>query len=269
MTEKKKVSGRRAKRLLMPVLAVVIAAAGALGVTASPASAAVSQGYACGYYSNVSLGGGPYGSQGCPPQTYQSANANGLAPASTWQYGVTQSVTDSDGAKATYGPAVMFSSPYDINDNLTNSAAMTVQTTGSTTVSAVARAYGVGPSPFYTLTPTSYPESATYNGYVDARCAASSPTSKTGTAVVKDGRVDTATDANGYPTNTVAVPNPTPVNHRVDFTINSVGDHGYVIFNEQINNPDGSLTVNGSHMYLEGPFAVGEVIIAQVKCGHA
>ncbi len=60
----------------------------------------------------------------------------------------------------------------------------------------------------------------------------------------------------------------TPQNDTVAFTINNVGDQGYIVFNERIQNPDGTLTVNGSHMYMQGPFALGEVIIAQVTCGH-
>lgn len=262
-------SSWRARRWLLPLLATLLGAGGIVAGTASPALATVTVGYSCAYYTNVSLNGGPYGSQGCPTQTSSYATANSLAPSLSWQYGVTQSVSDSDGAKASYGPAVLFSSPYDVNGVAGNSAALTVQAYGTTTINAVARAYGVGPSPFYTLTPTSYPVSAPSNGYVDVRCTATSPTTHTASVTVKDGRVDTATDANGEPISTVVVPNPTPVNYRVNFTINSVGDHGHMVFNEQISNADGSITVNGAHMYMEGPFALGDVIIAQVICGHS
>ena len=135
-------------------------------------------------------------------------------------------------------------------------------------MSSQARAKAVGPSPFWTGTPSSDPASST-TGYVKASRTATSPTSKSGSVTIENRFVDTATEAEGSPTSRVAVPANPPQNYQVPFTIDSVGDHGVVVFNERIQNADGSLTVNGSHMYLQGPFALGEVIIAQVTCGHA
>jgi hypothetical protein len=40
-----------------------------------------------------------------------------------------------------------------------------------------------------------------------------------------------------------------------------------VVFNEQVINADGSITVNAVHEYLLGPVAKGEVIVGQVVCG--
>ena len=85
---------------------------------------------------------------------------------------------------------------------------------------------------------------------------------------IENGFVETSTDTNGNATNVVAVPANPPQNYQVAFTIDHVGDHGVIVFNERIQNPDGSLTVNGAHMYLQGPTALGHVIIAQVTCGH-
>ncbi len=135
-------------------------------------------------------------------------------------------------------------------------------------MSSQARAKAVGPSPFWTGTPSSDPASSTV-GYVRSSCTATSPTSKNGSVTIENGFVDTATDGDGNPTSRVAVPSNPPQNYQVPFTINSVGDHGVMVFNERIQNADGSLTVNGAHMYLQGPFALGDVIIAQVTCGHA
>ena len=39
------------------------------------------------------------------------------------------------------------------------------------------------------------------------------------------------------------------------------------VFNEQIRNADGSITVNAAHQYVLGPTAVGELIIVQSRCG--
>ncbi|HVK19806.1 MAG TPA: choice-of-anchor P family protein [Actinokineospora sp.] len=42
-----------------------------------------------------------------------------------------------------------------------------------------------------------------------------------------------------------------------------------IIFNEQINNPDGSLTVNGVHITLNALLGTGDVILAHAQCGPA
>lgn len=47
----------------------------------------------------------------------------------------------------------------------------------------------------------------------------------------------------------------------------AVNDSFRYVFNEQIENPDGSLTVNAVHGYLLGPTAVGDIIAGQVICG--
>ncbi|WP_436494615.1 choice-of-anchor P family protein [Actinokineospora sp. HUAS TT18] len=42
-----------------------------------------------------------------------------------------------------------------------------------------------------------------------------------------------------------------------------------ITFNEQINNPDGSLTVNGVHIRLNALLGTGDVILASATCGPA
>jgi len=264
----------------VPLVAVGTVAAGVLAVTAAPAQASVEQTYACAYRTNVFLFSGGYTTQGCPPQTDSGATANSLSPAATLPAaGGNIMLTDADGARAIYhGVANFFSSPYDPADNLHNSGKLDVWVAGgSGGVQAVAKAETVGPSPFWTRSPSSaapWAEPAksgsSYDGttgYVEAKCQGSG-SSEVGTVTIKNGYVDTITGSNGYPTQTVAVPNPTPINYRVDYVMENVGDSGYIIFNEQIANADGTLTVNGAHMYMQGPFALGDVIIAQVTCGH-
>jgi hypothetical protein len=58
-----------------------------------------------------------------------------------------------------------------------------------------------------------------------------------------------------------------PVNYTRSGTIDHVGDRWRIVLNEQIENPDGSLTVNAAHMFLLGPIAVGEMIIGSSTCG--
>ncbi len=45
--------------------------------------------------------------------------------------------------------------------------------------------------------------------------------------------------------------------------VNGAVDNFRYVFNEQIANPDGSLTVNAAHEHLVGPTAVGDLIIGQ------
>jgi len=287
MTKKNRSERGGKKRLLAPVLAMGMVAGGVLSFGSTPAYANVGDvGYACGYYSNVSLGGGPYGSMGCGTQTSIYATANSASPSVTLQAnGAMQYLSDIDGAKAVYGPAVMFSSPYTPSDTTTNSGELNAYTAGGSSVTSQAKAFAVGPSPFWTQTPASavpYAEPAksqtaaggihAYDnsvGYALGQCSASGPLNKSGLGSIKNGRVDTHTDTAGNPTATVVVP-ANADNLRINFWVESVGpeEHGHMVFNEKILNADGSITVNAAHMYMEGPFAFGDVIIGQVKCGR-
>jgi hypothetical protein len=86
------------------------------------------------------------------------------------------------------------------------------------------------------------------------------------TSFVK-GILYTSTDASGAGATQEAIPESPPPNYTRSVRINHVGGHPTIVFNQQIVNPDGSLTVNAYHMYLFGPVAVGEQIVGQVTCG--
>ena len=59
-------------------------------------------------------------------------------------------------------------------------------------------------------------------------------------------------------------PNPAPNTERTG-ELTNIGDRFRVVFNEQVR--DGEfLTVNAIHMYLLGPIAVGDLVIAQSRC---
>ena len=68
---------------------------------------------------------------------------------------------------------------------------------------------------------------------------------------------------------TVAVPaNPAPGTEiEGHIHINGATDNFRYVFNEQIRNPDGSITINAAHQYLLGPTAVGDLIVGQSVCG--
>ncbi len=44
-------------------------------------------------------------------------------------------------------------------------------------------------------------------------------------------------------------------------------DSFHVVFNQHVTNGDGSTTIIGAHMYLDGPTAVGELVVAAATCG--
>src|SRR5204862_1156774 len=124
---------------------------------------------------------------------------NSLAPSVTLPAtGGYLTATDADGAKAIIGGvATMFSSPYDPYDNLTNSGALSVSAMGNASaVQATARAETVGPSPFWTRSPSSaapWAEPAksgsSYDGstgYVESKCQGSGST-EVGTVTIKNG----------------------------------------------------------------------------------
>lgn len=199
-----------------------------------------------------------YGRQGCPPQNSIYAGPGSLAPAVTLPAGgssTTISASDSDGAQAKYGPATIFGGPFPTDPNLPDppSGSLSVSTGGVSTVTSTAIANNVGPQQF----------TATQ---VIGRCTATA-TSTSRTTTISGGKVATSTDANGDTLTSVNVPSVPPVNYTVHGTINHVGDSFRIVFNEHVTDADGSVTVNAAHMYLQGPFALGDMVIAQATCG--
>ena len=253
------IASRPVRGLLPSFVAVVSITAASLGLTAGPAHAGTLVGYACAYSTNVSLFGGPYSVRGCG-QTIPPGDAGSASPSVTLPPGGSSSwisAIDNNGAMGVYGPAVIFGGQYDANDNVGPSGQLSTYAIGTqnSTVTSQAQANVVGPAPFHA-------------DMVFARCTATTTNVKTYLVTLSNAVVETSTDANGYPLTWVNVPSNPPVNYTVSFTLNNIGDHGIVVFNERINNPDGSTTLNAVHMYMQGPIALGDMIIGQAKCGH-
>jgi hypothetical protein len=112
---------------------------------------------------------------------------------------------------------------------------------------------GVGPGPF---------EAAELH----STCTASE-SGATGSATFVNGNLWTSTESGGEPKDQEAVPDSPPVNYTRSGIITNVGDVFTVVYNEQVPNADGSLTVTAIHAYLFGPTAVGELVEGQVTCG--
>ena len=174
----------------------------------------------------------------------------GPAPTFTLNHvGGSQLATDTDGASAVYGPAVIFE-----GSGLAVSAKGTTGTNGYVTSSASASF--VGPGPF------------TAN-WVHSQCSASGTLSAS-TVVVKGEVIlhDPNPNASGEAgEEIVQVPtNPAP-NTEYSGVIAGANDNFRIVFNEQVTNSDGTLTVNAVHMYLLGPNAVGDMFVAHSTCG--
>ncbi|HET9444169.1 MAG TPA: cadherin-like domain-containing protein, partial [Acidimicrobiales bacterium] len=280
-----RVSGRRSR--LAAVLAITAVLAGlatavprpALAIHTTGVTAVTAQSF--NYYSNVSLFGGPYVTRGYgqdPDIAGAAASASPSASCST--DGATTNV-DADGARAAYGPSVIFGGIWPEGNSLappsgpltsgvncqtgaggsaTASTDVVMMPPGSTWTTPTNPARiephpgGVGPSPFYAEE-------------VHTVCSAASDGTMTGTTNIVGGVLETKYDPTTQePIVTEAVPaNPAP-NYTKQGTIDHVGDSYEIVFNEQIMNPDGSLTVNGAHMTLLGPTAFGDLVIGSATC---
>ena len=245
----------RLVRILMATSAVTI---GLVGVEVSPAHAASAvRGSAFGYYTNVSLFGGPYnllgyGQAGGAPAVAATPSVS-LAPS-----GGSVSLTDSDGSKAAYGPAVIFGWYDTVSQTYVNSGSETVLAQGSTagagTVLSRATVNNAGPGPLV------MPQ-------VITTCQRSGSTT-VATVQVSSGFVETSTDPNtGDVTSTQAIPSSPTAGLTINGTLDHIGDSFSIVFNEQTTNADGSKTVVGAHMYLLGPIAVGDMVVASATCG--
>lgn len=219
---------------------------------ASPSQVA---GGACGYYTNVSLFGGPPELRGCgqtiPPGDARSASPSVALP----DGGSTAAITaaDSNGALAQYGPATVFGGKPadDPNAPPSPSGPLKASTKGKRTVTSSASVKDVGAGPFSADS-------------VASTCHAAKGSLTASTTITK-GVLVTATDADGNPTKVKEIPTHPAVNQTITGKI-STGDSFRAVFNEQKVSPEGKMTVNAVHLYLLGPTAVGDVVIAESNC---
>jgi hypothetical protein len=156
-------------------------------------------------------------------------------------------------ARADAGPATIFSS-----GRIDVSTSATLGPPGSVTSSAnIAHRGVVGQDSFTARN-------------LASTCTASE-SDVSGSTTITDGMLitDSGGDSPGHDPVTVPLPTNPPPNTTYEghLHIGSMTDTFRWVFNEQILNADGSLTVNAAHQYLLGPIATGELIIGQVVCG--
>ncbi|MDQ3896656.1 MAG: hypothetical protein M3326_05290 [Actinomycetota bacterium] len=225
-------------------MAVAVAVGAGLLVLSGPSTADVSavRGSAYGYFSSVSLFGGP-------------AMTRGPAPTIALPPGGTNSVPN---AIIQYGPAILFSS-----DQITVSSTGTTGPSGSVTSTATIN--NINKS---TTQPTLTGSEVFTADQLSSTCTASE-SGVSGSTTVVNGTVRTSEGDPNVDGDEVyaSVPTNPPPNYTIQGVIEGVGDRFEEIFNEQIINPDGSITVYAAHLRLLGPTAVGDLYLGRVDCG--
>jgi hypothetical protein len=231
-------------------LAVVTAVGGAVLAFSGSSSADVTAvtGSAFGYKTNVTISLG--GSSNVGPTQLVTLPPGGSATPITASRGP---------GGETAGPAQLLSFT-----GINTSTQGTLGPTGGVTSSATLN--GLNGSMAEVLTASS----------LSSTCTTSAAGVNTGTTSVTGGVLQTDSgDDNAFnntpdhPRTTQPVPASPAPNTRIDghIHVGDTQDNFHYVFNEQIVNPDGSLTVNAAHQYFDGPIANGDMILGSSTCG--
>ncbi len=289
--------GRHTRRL--PLTLALLVPLGAGMVLSGPASASVSSdvGSAYGYQLKASLFGGPVNTRGvgqvvctnpptnnlpagCVPSTQAAAAASPLVtlPAAGSPT-MTATATTMSGV---VGPAEFFSTGA-VTVNTQGTTGTSGSVTSSTSIANVDRNgsenFGYGPQDATTL----YPKNPTgLSTSVTSSCT-SSQSGNSGSTTITNGllELDNGYDpmnlgtyiglpgSGAHPPVRVIVPtNPAPnTTYTGHIEVNGSQDNWKYVFNEQVTNADGSLTVYAGHEYLLGPTAVGDLYFGKSQCG--
>ncbi len=258
--------GRRAVAFALVVLTAVLTLA---GTSESPVAAAVTavKGGAEGYRLQVSLFGGPVNTRGVGQQTCSAANTPpGCVPADQAAEASSPSVvlpsdggrlnaSKPEGAAARSGPATFFSS-----------GQLDVATSGETgpggSVTSSTRILNINRE-----------GSEVFTAVAAASTCSASETGLSASTTITGGTLmtDSGDDALGTAHDPVVVTIPTNPEPNTTYTghihVNGTTDSWRYVFNEQVVNLDGSITVYAAHQYLLGPTAVGDLYIGKADCG--
>lgn len=224
-------------------MVVAVLLAGLLtGVGIGPAAAqtATAKGSAYGYFSRISLFDGPAADRGPAPTVTLPAGGSATP--------VTATAPSGD---ARYGPGIFFTS---------DQIEVSTQGTPGGTVTSSTKITNLNKSGAEVLTASG----------ATSTCSASS-SGVSGSATITGGKLQTDDgnpNVDGDETNVTVPANPAP-NTSFDGKLQSVSDTFRYIFNEQIKNADGSITVNAAHQIAIGPTAKGDLIVGQSRCSIA
>lgn len=209
------------------------------GRTGAPVLVGGASGYAVPRF--TLLGGVPSGIPVAPtPNVTLAANASN-----------SPQTASAKGASVVFGPARIFTS-----------GEITVRTEGSLerggSVTSSADIQNVNASGTEVFTARS----------LQSTCTASESGVR-GSTTITDGVLQTAEgdpDVGGDETYVTLPVHPAP-NAEYPGQVETIGDTFRYTFNEQVPNPDGSLTVYAAHLELLGPSAFGDIYIGRVDCG--
>ena len=232
----------RARTRSLGAMALTAATVGALLSISGPSSADVTavRGRAYGAFASVSLFGGPPNVSGPAPEVNLPPTGSAAPITAT---ATTRTVQ--------FGPAIIFSS-----DAITVSTQGTLGAGGTVTSST-------------DITNVNRSGQEVFDADRLRSSCTASETGVSGSTTVTNGRLQTSEGNPNVEGDEVFVnipTNPAP-NTSFNGTIETVGDNFQAIFNEQVTNPDGSLTVTAYHLRLLGPTAVGDLYVGQVTCG--
>lgn len=228
------------------VFGLTVALVGCSQAPAGPEVTAVT-GSAYGFWAELSLFGGPSSERGPEPMVELGEDASDSP----------QDATVEDVA-AVFGPATIFRAK-----RIAVTAEARLGTGGSATTSARVEADTDAEHGHAQLRP-----GPLYYDVMESTCDVDANGDITATTTIEGGLVVTSYDpVSQLPETEEAIPESPEPGHTVEGTIDHVSDRFRVVFNEQVENADGSLTVNAAHIYLLGDIAVGDVIIAQSTCG--
>lgn len=195
-------------------------------------------GAASGYYADILLFGVEQPEAGPAPEV--------ILPAT----GGSETATDPS-AEVVFGPATIFTS-----GPLTVTTEGTTGATGAVTSTATIDTINTSGDEVFTAANASSTCTATEEGV-------------TGATTITGGTILTHAQAADHPEGVVNIPTNPPPGYTVEghLHIGASQDNFRYIFNEQFENPDGSLTVFAAHMELLGPTATGDLFIGESTCG--
>jgi len=231
-------------RSVAPLAGLVLFGAATVGLAGPSAAASDVTGSAFGYQATVSLFGAPQPSSGPAPTVTLPAGGSATP--------VTASAAT---GKAEAGPATFFSS---------GQIDVSTQGTPGGTVTSSVKIANVNASGQEALTADSMASTCTA-----AASGVSGSTTIANATLVTDSGDDTAGAV--HPEVKVPVPADPAPNTSIEghVHVNGKQDNFRYVFNEQITNPDGSITVNAAHEFLLGPIGVGDLYIGQSVCSLA
>jgi Bacterial Ig-like domain len=230
------------RKSVLPLASMALALV-LIGIGQGSANAEVTgvKGNAYGYFASVSLFGGPPNTRGPTPTVTLPSSGSATPITATAPTGLVQ-----------IGPAILFSS-----GQLDVSTRGTTGSTGLVTSSTNIQSVNTSGNEVFTA------------DNVASRCTATEADISSGSTTITNGTLQTSEgnpDVEGDETVVQVPTNPAP-NTTFNGQIEGVGDSFRYVFNEQIRNPDGSITVNAAHQIFLGPTAVGDLIIGRSVCG--